>query len=119
MIIKNQKNSAKITGNEGAIIHDLLNPAHVGNIIKYSLAHVNLSCGKSTVSHIMKTSEVYYILQGSGIMHIDDNSKNVKVGDAIFVKPGSKQYIENTGKENLEFLCIVEPAWKKDDEIIL
>jgi hypothetical protein len=25
---------------------------------------------------------------------------------------------ENTGAEPLEFLCIVDPAWKKDDETI-
>src|SRR5690242_9954401 len=119
MIIKNQKNSTKITGNEGALIYDLLNPAHVEDMIRYSLAHVSLTCGKLTMPHIMKTSEVYYILKGSGVLHVDDNSENVKVGDVIFVKPGSKQYIENIGSENLEFLCIVDPAWKKDDEIIL
>jgi len=31
----------------------------------------------------------------------------------------SEQYIENTGSGNLQFLCIVEPAWKPEDEIIL
>ncbi|MBI3623430.1 cupin domain-containing protein [Candidatus Pacearchaeota archaeon] len=90
MIIKNQKNSTKITGNEGAIIYDLLNPTHVKNGIRYSLAYVSLSCGKSTLSHIMKTSEVYYILEGEGALHINKESENVKVGDAIFVLPGSK-----------------------------
>lgn len=119
MIIKNQKNSTKIIGDEGAIIYDLLNPTNVENAIRYSLAYVSLTCGKSTTSHIMKTSEVYHILKGNGVLHIDDNSENIKVGDTIFVKPGSKQYVENTGSENLEFLCIVDPAWKKDDEIIL
>ena len=119
MIIKNQKNSTKITGNEGAIIYDLLNPTHVKNAIRYSLAHVNLSRGKSTLSHVMKTSEVYYILEGRGILHINNASKNIKAGDAIFVTPGSKQHIENIGSKDLKFLCIVDPAWKKDDEIIL
>jgi len=119
MIIKNQKNSTKITGNEGAIIYDLLNPTHVKNAIRYSLVHVSLSRGKSTLFHIMKTSEVYYILEGKGILHINDVSKNVKAGDTVFVTPGSKQHIKNIGSKDLKFLCIVDPAWKKDDEIIL
>jgi mannose-6-phosphate isomerase-like protein (cupin superfamily) len=119
MIIKNQKNSTKITGNEGAIIYDLLNPQHVENGIRYSLAYVNLPHGKSTLSHIMKTSEVYYILEGKGVLHINNESDNVKVGDTIFVLPGSKQYIENIGSGGLKFLCIVDPAWKKDNETIL
>jgi mannose-6-phosphate isomerase-like protein (cupin superfamily) len=119
MIIKNQKNSAKITGNEGAIVCDLLNPTHVENGIRYSLAHVNLLHGKSTLPHIMKTSEVYYILEGEGVLHVNNESNNVKAGDAIFVPSHSKQHIENNGSEDLKFLCIVDPAWKKDDEIIL
>ena len=119
MIIKNQKNSTKITGNEGAIIYDLLNPTHVKNAIRYRLVQVSLSHGKSTLFHMMKTSEVYYILEGRGTLHINNASKNVKSGDTIFVKPGSKQHIENIGSEDLKFLCIVDPAWKKDDEIIL
>jgi mannose-6-phosphate isomerase-like protein (cupin superfamily) len=119
MIIKNQKNSTKITGNEGAVIYDLLNPTHVKNEIRYSLVHVNLTCGKSTQSHIMKTSEVYYILEGKGVLHINNEYKNVKVGDAIFVLPDSKQHIENVGSGDLKFLCIVDPAWKKENEIIL
>ena len=119
MIVKNRKNSTKFTGNEGAVICNLLDPSHVKNAIRYSLAHVSLSCGKSAAPHIMKTSEVYYILKGNGILHVDEKSENVKVGDTIFVQPGSKQYMKNTGSEDLEFLCIVDPAWKKDDEIIL
>ena len=119
MIIKNQKNSIKITGNEGAIIYDLLNPQHVENKIRYSLAYVNLFHGKSTLSHIMKTSEVYYILEGKGVLHINNESENVTVGDTIFVLPGSKQHIENVGSEDLKFLCIVDPTWKKGNETIL
>ena len=119
MIIKNQTNSTKITGNEGAIIYDLLNPQHVEDVIRYSLAYVNLPHGKSTLSHMMKTSEVYYILEGEGMLHLNNESNHVKVGDAIFIPPGSKQHFDNVGSGNLKFLCIVDPAWKKDDETIL
>jgi len=31
----------------------------------------------------------------------------------------SKQCIENIGKNELKFLCIVDPAWKHEDETIL
>ncbi len=33
------------------------------------------------------------------------------------VKPG--QYILNTGSSELKFLCIVDPAWQREDEEIL
>ena len=118
MIIENQKNS-KIIGNGGAIIYDLLNPTLVENQIRYSLLYVSLSHGKSTLSHVMKKSEVYYILNGKGMLYINNKPENVKVEDTVFVMLGSKQHIKNIGSENLKFLCMVDPAWKKDDETIL
>ena len=33
--------------------------------------------------------------------------------------PNSTQSIENIGAKELRFLCIVEPAWKAEDEDIL
>ena len=85
----------------------------------YSLAHAKLPAGKATAPHRLKTSEVYYILKGKGIMHIDKEQRRVSSGDAVYIPPRSKQYIKNTGKRALEFLCIVDPAWKKEDEEIL
>jgi mannose-6-phosphate isomerase-like protein (cupin superfamily) len=32
------------------------------------------------------------------------------------VPPGGRQSLENTGSENIEFLCLVEPAWRAKDE---
>ena len=75
--------------------------------------------GKSTLSHIMKTSEVYYILEGEGVLYINNEFDHVKEGDTIFVLPGSKQHIDNVGSVDLKFLCIVDPAWTKDNETIL
>jgi mannose-6-phosphate isomerase-like protein (cupin superfamily) len=37
----------------------------------------------------------------------------------VYIPPFSKQSIKNTGKSDLSFLCIVDPAWTQQDEIIL
>ena len=52
-------------------------------------------------------------------MTIDDESAIVEVGDTIEIPPKAIQSIKNIGDCELEFLCIVEPAWNKDDEEIL
>ena len=44
---------------------------------------------------------------------------NLKINDSAYVPPNSKQFIENSGSVKLRFLCIVEPAWKADDDEIL
>lgn len=56
------------------------------------------------------------MLKGRGIMHIDEESKEVSAGDVVYVHPGSTQYIENKGTGDLIFLCIVYPSWRAEDE---
>lgn len=67
----------------------------------------------------MKTSEAYYILQGRGTMHVGDESAAVEAGCLIEVPPLSVQYIENAAHEDLVFLCIVDPGWRKEDESVM
>jgi mannose-6-phosphate isomerase-like protein (cupin superfamily) len=52
-------------------------------------------------------------------MMINDESFTIEKDDSVYVPPMSEQFIENTGKSDLRFLCIVDPAWKPEDEIIL
>ncbi len=50
---------------------------------------------------------------------INEDIHYIEKDDSVYVTPNSKQFIENTGSINLIFLCIVEPAWKEDDERLL
>jgi mannose-6-phosphate isomerase-like protein (cupin superfamily) len=49
-------------------------------------------------------------------MHVDDEAAAVHAGHAIYVPPGALQWIENSGATELAFLCIVDPAWREEDE---
>jgi mannose-6-phosphate isomerase-like protein (cupin superfamily) len=51
-------------------------------------------------------------------MHIDDEVQTVGAGDAIYIPPHARQYISNIGAEPLIFICIVDPAWRKEDETV-
>ncbi len=86
---------------------------------RYSFAHATLGVGESSKKHRLKSSEVYYILQGRGEMTIDDETAIVEVGDTIEIEPNVVQSIKNIGDCELTFLCIVDPAWNADDEEIL
>ncbi|MEO0190016.1 MAG: cupin domain-containing protein, partial [candidate division WOR-3 bacterium] len=72
-----------------------------------------------TLKHRLKYSEVYFILKGTGVMHINTEKRCVRPGDTIYIPPGSIQFIENKSKKPLEFLCIVDPAWEPDCEEVL
>ena len=49
-------------------------------------------------------------------MHIDREARAVAAGDTVYIPPGATQHIENTGSDELRFLCIVDPAWRPDCE---
>jgi len=67
----------------------------------------------------MNSSEVYYVLEGSEKLKINEKICYIEKDDSVYVPPNSKQFIENSGSINLRFLCIVEPAWKEEDEVLL
>ena len=108
-----------IKGNEGTKIKQYFHPHNTLNGINYSLAQFTLEPGKKSKLHKIKSSEIYYVLEGSGNLMINNESYFLQKDDSAYVPPNAKQFIENSGKENLKFLCIVEPAWKADDETIL
>ena len=118
MFVKNLGDCPEFIAGDNSTLRELLHPAKTKLQIRYSLAHAKVFSGQKTTPHKLRTSEVYYILSGSGLMHIDREIQNVKPQCAIYIPPGTTQFIENTGISDLEFLCIVDPAWKESDEIV-
>jgi mannose-6-phosphate isomerase-like protein (cupin superfamily) len=104
---------------DGSLLQELLHPDKADVKIRYSLAHAIVAAGQATKPHRLKTCEVYYILEGRGLMHTNEESLAVGPGTAIYIPPGVTQYIENTGGGELKSLCIVDPAWRKEDELVL
>ncbi len=116
MFIKDLQECEEFVAGDGSILRELLHPAKAELDIRYSLALAIVKTDQTSTPHRLKTSEVYYILEGEGIMHIDGETAIVRSGQAIYIPPGSRQYIQNTGQIELKFLCIVDPAWRKEDE---
>ena len=119
MSIKENSKIEIFNGKEGSQIKQYFNPNNTSNGINYSLAQFSLEVGKKTKLHRIKSSEIYYILEGKAKLKINDEIFNLEKNDSAYVPPNSKQFIENNGKENLCFLCIVEPEWKAEDDEIL
>ena len=119
MFIKDLQNCEEFRAGDNTILRELLHPDKEAIKLRYSLAHAVLKPGHSSYRHKLKTSEIYYILEGEGLMHIDNESARVLPGQVIYIPPDSVQYIKNTGQDDLKFLCIVDPAWRKEDEEVL
>ena len=118
MIILDLAKCVPIPGAEGTTIRQVFHPHNTMLGISYSVAQCVIEPGKKSRPHKMKSSEIYFVTKGNGVLHVDDESSDITENQAAYIPPFSRQFIENTGKTNLEFLCIVEPAWKQEDEVV-
>ena len=116
MFIKDLKKCEEIIAGDNTTLRELLNPLKEDITTRYSLAHAKVKFGEITYAHRLRSSEVYYILEGEGEMYIDTEKEKVFAGRVIYIPPNSVQRIKNTGMNDLVFLCIVDPAWKPEDE---
>ncbi len=118
MFIRKLSECEEFIAGDSTRLRELLHPDKQPLDLRYSLAHAVIPVGETSTPHSLKTSEVYYILHGQGEMHIDEQRQMVEVGDAVYIPPQTKQYIRNCGGEPLVFICIVDPAWRKEDETV-
>ena len=119
MFIRELHECPEFTAGDNCTLREILHPDKAELKIRYSLAHAVVKPGDTTREHRLRTSEVYYIMEGKGIMHIDGKSAPVYPGSTIYIPPMAKQSITNPGKKALKFICIVDPAWRKEDEEVL
>ena len=64
--------------------------------------------------HVHKVQEqVYYVLEGEGVLTLDKERHLMRPHDYVYVPPGVRHSFTNTGTDGLVFLVVTTPA---DDE---
>lgn len=119
MLKKSLSDLESFIAGDATIIREWLHPQNDGVDLGYSIAFAEVNPGAASLRHILKTSsEIYIILEGEGIAHVGGETQAVKRGDLVLIPAGEKQFIENTGTDNLRFICVVSPPWSRDDEVV-
>ncbi len=120
MFIKSVSALEEFVAGDSTKIKEVLHPKNDQLNSAYSLAYARLLPDEQSTPHLLQSSsEAYYILHGQGRVYIEEEAAVVAAGDAVLIPAGAKQYIENTGSQELIFLCIVSPPWRAEDEIVL
>ena len=119
MLVKDIRHIERIRAADHAELREILHPERDAVSISYSVAHAVVQAGEASVPHRLTSSEVYYVLSGSGEMHIGDECRHVRTGEAIHIPPNSVQWIENKDTLELTLLCIVDPAWSEEQESLV
>ena len=104
---------------DGSEIRELL--AHRNSVIKnQSLAEARIAVGGATARHYHpKAEEIYFIVEGTALMELDGETREVSLGDAIAIPPGVAHKIRNTGQIVLRLLCCCAPAYEHEDTVLL
>ncbi|AKB37323.1 hypothetical protein MSSAC_2733 [Methanosarcina siciliae C2J] len=87
--------------------------------LNYSIAHTILAPGEALAPHRMKNPEIHYLLEGEGVIYIEDLPVDLRPGQMVYIPANATQSTHNTGSVNLTFLAINEPAWRVENEEIL
>ena len=119
MVVKHLRDCKEFVAGDGTRLREVLHPERDPAEIGYSLAIARLGPGEASAPHRLRQGETHYVIRGTGRMHVGDQSVEVGAGDAVYVPAGAVQMLENPGADAIEFACIVEPAWRTEDEEIL
>jgi quercetin dioxygenase-like cupin family protein len=73
----------------------------------------SLTCGVAMLQpgeflqpHRHAPAEIYFVLAGKGILHLDGKDRAVTVDDAVFIPGNAVHGIRNDGREMLRFLYV-------------
>ena len=119
MLIKDVQRIQAFSATDGCRIQEIIHPKNDQISENISLAMAEVAPGKATRPHKLSMLEIYYILEGKGLMHIGGETAEVHSGQAVYIPPLEIQHIENIGPEPLRFLCICHPEYDQDqDELV-
>ncbi len=97
----------------GALSKALAGPENTGSSrLDFRISHY--APAAFVAEHVHKVQEqIYYVLEGEGILTLDDDRHLMGSHDYVYVPPGIRHSFTNTGIDGLLFLVITTPA---DDE---
>ncbi len=117
MIIVNRKNTAVIHTLHGSEIRPLIDRT-TSAITQCSLAEEILLPGQEVTPHRHQTiEEIYYVVEGLGVMTVGDEQREVSAGDAIFIPRHHRHTLKNTGTEPIKLILVCGPAFFYEDEV--
>jgi len=89
----------------GAVAQMILDRRTLKELGFFAIAR--LEKGRTIEAHRDPMEEIYFILSGEGEMTVDDETRPVKPGDAVWIPTGSLHKLTNTGED---VLVILVPA---------
>ena len=115
MEIYNRKNS-KNTGELPILTSWMLISPQNSQTKNLSVQISEVPIGSEQPIHDHEPEQCYYIIQGKGLMIIEDESNEMIAGDAVYIPSNLKHGIKNIGDDVLEYLTANTPVFSEQYE---
>lgn len=113
MTIRSYSAQEPFTTKDGSTIRSLLDLSNAP-VEKQSLAEATLTAEGQTERHYHKVSEeFYYVIEGTGIIELDGDEREITVGDAVLIPAGVWHQIRSS--DGMRFLCCCAPPYEHED----
>ena len=114
MQVRSREVAEPFTTADGSTIRVLLDGALSG-AANQSLVEATLARGERTERHYhAEAEEIYYLLEGTGEMEVDGETRSLAPGDAVLIPPGARHRMR-AGEEPIRFLCACAPPYRHED----
>ncbi len=115
MEIRNLNVATAFTTKDGSTIRELLGLPTSTSVRNQSLAEATLVGSQATQRHYHRLSEeIYFVLDGGGLMEVDGEEREVGPGDAVLIPPGAWHMLR-AGADGARLLCMCAPPYTHDD----
>lgn len=72
-----------------------------------AIFETTLESGQTIPPHFHPDAEeLYYILSGKGLMHIENERREIETGDVIYIPPEKVHFLQNTSAEQVRFITL-------------
>ncbi len=101
---------------DGARIQEITGRSN--GMTSHSLAVISHPPGTASAEHHHSVAdEVYFVRSGHGRVRVDGETRAVKPGDAVIIRPGQRHKLWNAGAEDLVLLVSCAPAYSADEVV--
>lgn len=111
-----KRSNSRHTGTLEILTSHLLISPHSSSARNLSLQISTVPVGSEQPVHAHAPEQCYYIIRGTGLMLIEDETREVSAGDAVFIPANLKHGIRNIGDTVLEYLTANAPAFTREYE---
>lgn len=99
-----------------AVAREIASPRN-SKLKDLSIAEIIIPAGVEVVPHHHVMEEVYYLLEGSGIMMVDGETSRVSAGQSVVIAPHQWHSIKNDSNQDIRMIVTCAPAWAPDQLI--